>query len=276
MESVQALKEQRESRKNDWETFWDEKQDTDEVYSNAGRVLRHLSKVCDLQNKRVLEIGAGTGRDSFPLVEHGAEVYQLDYAENSLRILKRLAEESNLPVSIIGGDTFHLPFRDGTFDIVFHQGLLEHFRKPVAEQLLRENIRILKQGGFLLVDVPQRWHSYTVAKHLLIAVDKWFAGWERSFSIGELRGVLRSMGLTPVYAYGEWMYPSFFYRALRELVKKTGWTLPLYPTMGKPLTSFRSWLREKLLGTVLPLYTGISIGVVAARGNPSPGSGHRA
>jgi SAM-dependent methyltransferase len=266
LESLQTPKASKESRKNDWETFWDEKQDTDEVYSNAGRVLRHLSKVTDLHEKKVLEIGAGTGRDSFPLVQQGATVYQLDYAENSLKILKRLAEESNLPVSIVGGDTFNLPFRDETFDIIFHQGLLEHFRKPLAERLLRENMRTLKQGGLLLVDVPQRWHTYTVAKHVLIAMDKWFAGWERSFSIGELRSLLRSLGLTPVYAYGEWMYPSFFYRAFRELLKKTGWTLPLYPTLGKPLTSVRSWARARLLATSLPLHTGISIGVIAVKG----------
>ncbi len=267
-DSAPSAQRRRESRKNDWESFWDEKQDTDEVYSNAGRVLRHLSKVTSLQQKKVLEIGAGTGRDSFPLAENGATVFQLDYAENSLRILKRLAEESNLPVSIVGGDTFNLPFRDETFDVVFHQGLLEHFRKPLATQLLKENIRVLKQGGLLLVDVPQRWHSYTVAKHMLIAIDKWFAGWERSFSIGELRSLLRSMGLTPVYAYGEWMYPSFFYRAFRELLKKASWTLPLYPTFGKPLTTLRARLRERLLATPLPLYTGISIGVVARRQKP--------
>jgi SAM-dependent methyltransferase len=269
MDRVQSSKTPKESKKNDWETFWDEKQDTEEVYSNAGRVLRHLSKVTDLHNKKVLEIGAGTGRDSFPLVEHGAVVFQLDYAENSLKILKRLAEDSNLPVSIVGGDTFKLPFHDGTFDIIFHQGLLEHFRKPLAERLLRENIRVLKEGGLLLVDVPQRWHSYTVAKHILIAMDKWFAGWERSFSVGELRSLLRSLGLTPVYAYGEWMYPSFFYRAFRELVKKTGWILPLYPSLGKSLTSLRSKLREGLLGTALPLHTGISIGVIAVKNKAS-------
>ena len=255
----------KESRRENWETFWDEKQDTEEVYSNAGRVLRHLSKLTSLEGKKILEIGAGTGRDSFPLVEHGATVYQLDYAENSLRILKRLADESKLPVNIVGGDTFCLPFRDGTLDIIFHQGLLEHFGKPVAEKLLLENIRALKQGGLLLVDVPQRWHSYTVVKHVLIAMGKWFAGWERSFSVGELRNLLKSLGLTPVYAYGEWMYPSFFYRAFREALKKAGWTLPLYPTLSKGLTNLRGTLREKLLDTSLPLHTGISIGVVAKK-----------
>ncbi len=31
-----------------------------------------------------------------------------------------------------GGDTFQLPFKDGSFDIIFHQGLLEHFRHEKA------------------------------------------------------------------------------------------------------------------------------------------------
>lgn len=248
-----------------WETFWSEKQDVAEVYSNADRIVRNLAAVLDLKGKSVLEVGAGTGRDSFPLAERGASVVQLDYAEQSLRILKKLADESGLPVAIVAGDAFRLPFRDNTFDVVFHQGLLEHFRPPQAEALLRENIRVLKPGGFLLVDVPQRYHLYTVAKRILIALEKWFAGWERSFSIGELSSLLRRLGLTPVASYGEWMYPSFFYRATREVLKKAGIRLPLKPRTVKPLTDLRGSVRHSLLKTRLPLYTGISIGVIAQK-----------
>lgn len=255
----------KESRLSNWETFWDEKQNLEEVYSNAGRVARNLREITALRGKKVLEIGAGTGRDSIPLLEDGAIVYQLDYAQNSLRILKKLSEEQHLPVHIVGGDTFLLPFRTGSLDIVFHQGLLEHFRKPVAEQLLRENIRVLRPGGLLLVDVPQRYHSYTVVKHLLIAANKWFAGWERSFSVRELRSLMQKLGLTPVYSYGDWMYPSFFYRASREAFKKIGVTLPLAPKLNRSLTETRAKLRNALLSTPLPLYTGISIGVVGRK-----------
>jgi ubiquinone/menaquinone biosynthesis C-methylase UbiE len=248
-----------------WETFWSEKQDVADVYSNADRIVRNLSAILDLNGKSVLEIGAGTGRDSFPLAERGATVVQLDYTEQSLRILKKLADESGLSVAIVGGDAFQLPFRDGTFDVVFHQGLLEHFRAPQAEALLRENIRVLKPGGLLLVDVPQRYHLYTVAKRILIALDKWFAGWERSFSIGELTSLLQRLGLTPVASYGEWMYPSLFYRATREVLKKVGIRLPLAPQPMKPLSSARARVRHALLGTPLPLYTGVSIGVIARK-----------
>ncbi len=232
---------------------------------NADRILRNLLRVGDLQGKKVLEIGAGTGRDSIPLIAHGAHVTQLDYAENSLRILKRFADDLHLPVAIVGGDTFQLPFQDESFDVVFHQGLLEHFHHPQAESLLKENIRVLKRGGVLLVDVPQRYHMYTLAKHLMMAVGKWFAGWERSFSVGELTNRIRSMGLTPVLSYGEWMYPSFFYRSLREALKVVGLTLPLNPRPFKQMTRLRKGIRTALLGTSLPLYTGISIGVIGKK-----------
>lgn len=259
----------RESRREHWETFWEDKQEVGEVYSNAGRVREHLGRVLDLRGKRVLEIGAGTGRDSFPLVGAGAEVTQLDYAENSLRLLKRMAEQGRIPVHIVGGDTFALPFRDETFDVVFHQGLLEHFRKPDADRLLRENVRVLKPGGFLLVDVPQRYHVYTLVKHILIAVDKWFAGWERSFSVRELEGVIRSFGLEPVYRYGVWMVPSFFYRAAREALKGLGVRLPLHPRVAPALTAARAAVRARLVATALPLHTGISIGVVGRKPVPT-------
>ena len=235
------------------------------MYSNAGRVARNLEQIVDLKGKTILEIGAGTGRDSLPLLELGASVVQLDYAEQSLQILKRLAVEGNLDVQIIGGDTFSLPFRDGTFDIIFHQGLLEHFTPDVADRLLCENIRVLKPDGLLLVDVPQRFHPYTLAKHALMAAGKWFAGWERSFSVPELKKVMERLGLSIVYCYGDWMAPSFFYRATREALKKGGVTLPLYPRIWQPFTSLRARFRDAMLRTPLPLYTGISIGVVGKK-----------
>ena len=256
---------EKESRKENWETFWKEKENVAQVYSNEDRILRNLLLAGGVEGKKILEIGAGTGRDSFPLIRHGADVVQLDYAENSLRILKRLAEELKLPATIVGGDTFQLPFPDETFDVVFHQGLLEHFRHPQAEALLKENVRVLKRGGILLVDVPQRYHLYTLAKHVMMALNKWFAGWERSFSISELKGRMVSLGLTPVFSYGEWMYPSFLYRSFREALKVIGLTMPLYPQPVKSLTAVRKSLRTALLRTSLPLYTGISIGVMGRK-----------
>ena len=255
----------KESRREHWETLWQEKKDVEHLYSNEDRIVRQLQHVCDLRGKLVLEVGAGTGRDSFPLIEFGAKVVQLDYSVNSLQILKNLSAELHVPSNIVGGDTFQLPFPDETFDVVFHQGLLEHFRRPQAEALLKENIRVLKQGGYLLVDVPQRYHLYTVLKHVQMALNIWFAGWERSFSTPELTTLLQSLGLSTVHAYGEWMYPSFFYRSFRGVLMKVGLTLPKLPQPIKSLTALRKHVRLSMLKTALPLYTAFNIGVVGRK-----------
>jgi len=254
----------KESRLSHWEDFWKEKDNMDEVYSNTDRVPRNLIKIMDVKGKKILEVGAGTGRDSFPLVELGAEVYQLDYSFNSLKIMKKISEEAKMDVTIVGGDTFMLPFKDETFDVVFHQGLLEHFRKPKADDLLKENIRVLKKGGLLCVDVPQRWHIYTAMKKTLIAIDKWFAGWERSFSVPELQALMKTHGLEIVHTYGEWMYPSLFYRVTREALRKIGIKLPLYPKI--PLVfSIRKLLRNTLRDTPIAYYTALSMGVIGRK-----------
>ena len=176
--------------------------------------------------RRVLEVGAGTGRDSVALAARGAEVWTLDYSEESLRIMREASGRENL--RIVAGDALALPFRDGSFDVVFHQGLLEHFRDPLV--LLRENARVLRAGGYVLVDVPQRYHYYTLMKHALMAVDKWFAGWETEFSAGELSRLLRDAGFEVVGAYGENLFPPVWYRGARRVLLKAGVRLPMHPS----------------------------------------------
>ena len=63
----------------------------------------------------------------------------LDYSPASLALVRRQAREQGLPVHLVRADALAMPFRDGAFDVVFHQGLLEHFRDPLP--LLRENAR---------------------------------------------------------------------------------------------------------------------------------------
>ena len=47
-----------------------------------------------------------------------------------------------------------LPFRDGTFDAVYHSHVLEHLRKDEALPFLQECRRVLKSGGIIRIAVP--------------------------------------------------------------------------------------------------------------------------
>ena len=254
----------RTSDKEHWEKLWN-KRGVKELYDNSGRILTAVKRLWgeNLEGKRILEVGAGTGRDSFDLAALGAEVITLDYAPSSLRIIQEQNKEHVAETIPVGGDAFALPFEDGSFDLVFHQGLLEHFREE--EGIIAENARILKPGGYAILDVPQRWHIYTVIKHTMILVGKWFAGWEKEFSLRQMERKARKYGLEPVDFYAEWMYPCLFYRMTREALWKVGIHLPLIPFKIPGLHGIRRGLRNKLKYIRPMAYTGLSVGVVARK-----------
>lgn len=254
----------RTSTREHWEEFWIQKKDVTQVYDNAERIVARLKSAAgDLNGKKVLEVGAGTGRDSFLLAEAGAEVTVLDYADNSLTLMRDIAGSSKIPVLLVKGDAFKLPIPDNTFDIVFHQGLLEHFEDP--QPIIDENFRILKPNGLMLADVPQKYHVYTVIKHFLIAINQWFAGWETEFTIQQLSGLAAKAGFQVTMRYGEWMRPSLFYRIIREVALKMKLRLPLYPKGIPMIRDWRTRLRKKMLQSKITLLTGLDIGVVGIK-----------
>lgn len=222
-----------------------------------------------VQGRRVLEVGAGSGRDSVALASEGARTYILDYSMASLETARRVAVRHGVVPILVRADALRLPFRDGAFDVIFHQGLLEHFRDPMP--LLRENVRALAGSGLLLVDVPQRWHLYTALKHAMIATGTWFAGWETEFTIGELERLLRSAGVRVVSRYGAWMVPGLFYRSLRAaLLKLKAGRLPLDPPRIPLLAPALERWRGMWDGTPVAFRTYFVIGALG-RKDPGPG-----
>jgi SAM-dependent methyltransferase len=97
----------------------------------------------DLAGKKVLNVGAGFGFDSVPLVDAGADLTCIDYAPTIVALGKK-----GLPsVRWIGGFSHALPFHDESFDLVLANAAMHHMRStPVA---LREMLRVLKPGGIM-------------------------------------------------------------------------------------------------------------------------------
>ena len=243
----------RASTPKHWDDYWKKQDDLDDAYSNEDRLIDGLLAQMDPQGKKILEVGGGSGRDSIRLAQMGADVTVIDYVESSLEVVARNAARAGVTLTLVHGDALKMPFPEGTFDVVFHQGLMEHFRDE--QPLLRENFRVLKRGGLVMIDVPQRFHIYTVFKQTLIALNKWFAGWETQYSIDELKAIVRQAGFEVVGQYGDWMCPGFFYRVARRGVAATGLgKLPKYPRI-PPFAQLNDAWRGFWRKTPVAIYT---------------------
>ena len=247
-----------------WESYWRSHANLEQTYSTGGRLAREIQSDGAVRGLRVLEVGAGSGRDTLALARAGAVAVVVDYAPMSLELVARQSRAQGVPVALVRADALAMPFRDGAFAVVFHQGLLEHFRDP--RPLLAECARVTGRGGRMVVDVPQTFHLYTVMKQVLIALDRWFAGWERQFTPAELERLVAASGLTVRRTYGEWMVPGLAYRVLREVLKRgVSVALPLEPRGPRWWSAMWEASRARAARLRLALYTCHVIGTVGEK-----------
>jgi ubiquinone/menaquinone biosynthesis C-methylase UbiE len=103
-------------------------------------------------DQRVLEIGFGPGKLHAELARHSAVCVGVDLAKGMCRFTARRLRRSDLPVRIVRGSVFELPFSSGTFDIVVSTFAFSGF--PNAADAMQEMARMLRPGGsMVLIDI---------------------------------------------------------------------------------------------------------------------------
>jgi len=100
--------------------------------------------------RKVLELGAGHGRDSILFASNGIEVEALDYSVIAVEILDKMTKEKRLPIKPQLFDvTQPLPFPDSSFDAVYSHMLLNmRFSLEELHFIFSEINRVLKPKGF--------------------------------------------------------------------------------------------------------------------------------
>ncbi len=141
------------------------------------------------RNSKILDIGCGEGVQlSWVCDKYGAQGWGIDISPYAIELSSRFA---NIKTEL--GDARHIPFPDDNFDFVYALGLFEHFEN--AEPLFQEVSRVLKQGGSILVTVPNKLSLWTIALRPLLKLTGHFEiGYERSFTTKELGVLLDKTG----------------------------------------------------------------------------------
>ncbi|MEW5886685.1 MAG: class I SAM-dependent methyltransferase [Pseudomonadota bacterium] len=105
--------------------------------------------------RRVLEIGGGSGYQASLIASTGAAVESIDVAPGT---------ETHFPVRLYGGGA--LPFPDQYFDVVFSSNVLEHI--PDLDLSLAEIRRVMKPDALAIHILPTpAWRAWTSLSHYI-------------------------------------------------------------------------------------------------------------
>ena len=137
------------------------------------RYIPWMNSVLPLNGARVLEIGAGTGSSTIPLLECGAYVTSIDISDVDLQIAELRARLHGLADRVafhqINAADIGLSFQGGSFDLIVYLASLEHMTYQERLASLRSAWSLLPSGRFLGVcDTPNRlWYydEHTALQH---------------------------------------------------------------------------------------------------------------
>jgi SAM-dependent methyltransferase len=105
-----------------------------------------LAGGASVRDPRILDIGCGTGANLEMLSQFG-EAEGVDVSADALAFCRQRGLQN-----VRQGEAEHLPFEDGSFDLVTALDVVEHLDDDVAG--LSEMRRILRPGGYALLFVP--------------------------------------------------------------------------------------------------------------------------
>lgn len=130
----------------DWNEFYEEKIGLKRFVDIISGQQVFLQKILHYaRGKRLLETGVGSGIVSTYLSSLGFQIAGIDRDRKIIRNVADLhgsLRDFAEPARLINADLFHLPFRGRSFDLCFHQGVLEHFDRATIIKALHEQLRV--------------------------------------------------------------------------------------------------------------------------------------
>jgi len=227
-------------------------------------IVPHLSP-----GARVLEIGAGTGRQALELQRRGFDVIGIEIAGSPY------AAERVFPVREYDGA--HLPFPATSFDVVFSSNALEHVRDLTG--IHSEIRRVLKPEGVAIHVLPTHaWRFWSIVTsfpsalvYLFTALRRIFPGsrdtrslrraWyeaarEAGAALLQPRHGERGHGITELWLFHPWWWRRNFRRNGFTLISEE--PMGLFYTgpvlLGAHLSLVRRAKLAKMLGSACHLY----------------------
>jgi len=152
--------------KENWDNFWVKNKDTrfTSLSWSKKRMIEVLNKYM-ARDLVVLDAGSGSGFFSNYFLSKGCSVYSLDYSESALEITKistnnkcaRYLKRGLLDPKL--GNEYR-----SFFDVIFSDGLFEHFSENEQNLIMENFLKMKKPQGLIMTFVPNRFSLWQLIR----------------------------------------------------------------------------------------------------------------
>ena len=127
------------------------------IFVSRTKIIPWIMKNLELKNKKVLEVGSGTGSSSVTLAEQGAEVTGIDVDCSSLEVARLRTHLLDLNIKFLELSGTEINKLNENFDVVIYYATLEHMTVEERIESLQQAYSLLIENGYLIVvEAPNR------------------------------------------------------------------------------------------------------------------------
>ncbi|MFC1667264.1 class I SAM-dependent methyltransferase [Candidatus Omnitrophota bacterium] len=172
-----------------WDLFW-KRRDVKSPETWAKRRIIDIISGYAKPGRAVLDAGCGSGFFSSYFASCGCSVYSMDYSARALSLTKKvIGNKSEMYIEGSVLDEKKMLGLGKRFDIIFTDGLLEHYSIEDQDRIVMGMKRIKEKNGCMINFVPNRFSFWSIVKPFYMNVK------ERPFLMHEFLDLHRRNGL---------------------------------------------------------------------------------
>jgi len=186
----------------------------------------------DVNQKKLLEIGSGSGQQAVNFASQRATVTVIDISPESLKATEKLAVAKEVKLELLQMNAEEMKFDAEEFDLIYINSVLMHVNQ---QKVLQECSRVLKKEGKLVIVEPLQYAPFVQIYRLLssyrkmnprYATLKMFKEGKKYFSdCHQKEFYLFSSALLPVF----YLRNNFLQRIYRGIAKVDAALIKIFP-----------------------------------------------